>query len=315
MKIYAPDYYREFKCIAGKCNHSCCIGWEIDIDNETNQYYKTVTGDMGKRLKTSICEDEMPHFILTENERCPFLNCNNLCDIIMELGEDRLCQICSDHPRFRNFFDGRIETGLGLCCEAAAEIIIKREKLPEIVVIEDDGKEDITSDIEDVFFNIRSKIFNIINKETFADGIDKLCDEFGISFPQKTVGEWAQVYCDLERLDEGWTKMLKALKTISNEEKFIADKWDREFKQLLVYFVYRHLSDGLYEGNINERLAFSILSVHMIRNLCVLKYREGNSITIDYIVEVSRMYSSEIEYCENNIKKLLDILGNKNSRN
>ena len=32
MRIIAPDYYREFHCIADKCRHSCCIGWEIDID-------------------------------------------------------------------------------------------------------------------------------------------------------------------------------------------------------------------------------------------------------------------------------------------
>ena len=35
MKIFAPDYYRDFKCSAGNCKHSCCIGWEIDIDEDT----------------------------------------------------------------------------------------------------------------------------------------------------------------------------------------------------------------------------------------------------------------------------------------
>ena len=32
MKIIAPNYYPAFRCIADKCRHSCCIGWEIDID-------------------------------------------------------------------------------------------------------------------------------------------------------------------------------------------------------------------------------------------------------------------------------------------
>ena len=31
MKLYAPKYYNEFKCIADKCTHSCCVGWEIDM--------------------------------------------------------------------------------------------------------------------------------------------------------------------------------------------------------------------------------------------------------------------------------------------
>ena len=34
MDIFAPSYYKKFKCIADKCHHNCCIGWEIDIDDE-----------------------------------------------------------------------------------------------------------------------------------------------------------------------------------------------------------------------------------------------------------------------------------------
>ena len=33
--VYAePDFYGKFKCTAEKCRHSCCIGWEIDIDDD-----------------------------------------------------------------------------------------------------------------------------------------------------------------------------------------------------------------------------------------------------------------------------------------
>ena len=38
MKLIAPDYYNKFSCIADKCRHSCCVGWEIDIDENTNEY-------------------------------------------------------------------------------------------------------------------------------------------------------------------------------------------------------------------------------------------------------------------------------------
>ena len=37
MKLYAPEYYKQFQCIADKCTHSCCIGWEIDIDEITDE--------------------------------------------------------------------------------------------------------------------------------------------------------------------------------------------------------------------------------------------------------------------------------------
>lgn len=32
MKYKVPSYYKDFKCIAGSCKHTCCEGWEIDVD-------------------------------------------------------------------------------------------------------------------------------------------------------------------------------------------------------------------------------------------------------------------------------------------
>ena len=64
MNIFAPNYYNNFKCIADKCNHNCCIGWEIDIDNKTAEYYRSISGEFGKRLEASVsCSDDCTHFI------------------------------------------------------------------------------------------------------------------------------------------------------------------------------------------------------------------------------------------------------------
>ena len=62
MKLYAPDYYNNFHCIAEKCQHNCCVGWEIDIDKDTFDYYKTVDGDFGKRIASNISALPEPHF-------------------------------------------------------------------------------------------------------------------------------------------------------------------------------------------------------------------------------------------------------------
>ena len=39
MKYIAPAYYRDFKCIASACRHSCCVGWEIDVDAQRDEIY------------------------------------------------------------------------------------------------------------------------------------------------------------------------------------------------------------------------------------------------------------------------------------
>ena len=125
--VYVPNYYASFKCIADACRHSCCVGWEIDVDADALARFDTVGGSMGERLRRSIDrEADPPCFILTHDERCPFLHENGLCDLITELGEDSLCHICADHPRFRNILPDRVELGLGLCCEAAAKLILEQ---------------------------------------------------------------------------------------------------------------------------------------------------------------------------------------------
>lgn len=42
MILRVPDYFDEFECIAGRCRHSCCAGWEVEIDEKTFDYYKAV---------------------------------------------------------------------------------------------------------------------------------------------------------------------------------------------------------------------------------------------------------------------------------
>ena len=62
MKLFAPKYYKDFVCIADKCKNSCCIGWEIDIDDDTMKKYRNLTHSYAKTIKDSIDVDGTPHF-------------------------------------------------------------------------------------------------------------------------------------------------------------------------------------------------------------------------------------------------------------
>lgn len=35
MKTVVPSYYKDFRCIAGDCRHTCCVGWEIGVDEDS----------------------------------------------------------------------------------------------------------------------------------------------------------------------------------------------------------------------------------------------------------------------------------------
>ena len=167
MKIFTPNYYNDFKCIADKCRHNCCIGWEIDIDDETLEIYKNTKGKFSKKLNDGInFNDECSCFKLDGKGRCAFLNKDNLCEIILNLGEDSLCQICADHPRFRNFYENATEIGLGLCCEEAGRIILGQDIPFSLVLHSDDDYENGTDDTDSEFYNFRENLFKMLNDNT-----------------------------------------------------------------------------------------------------------------------------------------------------
>ena len=124
MRLTVPDYYDWFRCIASRCTDNCCIGWEIGIDPAALADYQSQPGAFGDRLRAAIQPGDPPFFALTKSGRCPFLNEENLCDIYRQLGENHLCAICDQHPRFHNWFGAEKESGLGLSCEEAARLIL-----------------------------------------------------------------------------------------------------------------------------------------------------------------------------------------------
>jgi len=155
-----PDYYKEFKCSSSRCKHNCCIGWEIDIDEQTLSKYSLLDGKLASKLKDCIDKNSGDaHFILDDDDRCPFLCEDGLCELIKEAGDDLLCDICNEHPRYHNYYSDRVESGIGLCCEEAARIIVCHSGKISLV---DNGASESCNGIERLFFERRQNIFDII---------------------------------------------------------------------------------------------------------------------------------------------------------
>lgn len=182
--IRRPAYYKAFRCIGSDCTENCCIGWEIDVDEDSLAYYETVPGDFGERLRASIAPadeqtGEATHFRLDAEERCPLLNDCNLCEVLLHLGEDKMAQICTDHPRYYEWFSDGREDGLGLCCEAAAELILAQTGAPAFDVTEADGVSETgteaETELENVLFSMRDALFRLACEDApFDDKADRL---------------------------------------------------------------------------------------------------------------------------------------------
>ena len=120
-----PVYYKCFKCKGGDCTDTCCQKWEIDIDEKTAERYKKEKSPIGEKIRSAIGENDDGRYIkLNSKGLCPLLAENGLCSIILEKGEDFLCDICRMHPRYFGWYSRWKEAGVGLCCEAAAELIL-----------------------------------------------------------------------------------------------------------------------------------------------------------------------------------------------
>ena len=309
MCLYAPNYYKKFKCIADKCKNSCCIGWEIDVDRDSFNYYKTVNSDFGKNIISKIEIFPTPHFKLDKNGHCPFLMNSGLCEIITNLGEEGLCQICYDHPRFRNYFESRTEIGLGLCCESAAKLILEDRNSFSVFPLDKTNPLPVTENDLKVI-KIRDEIISILNESDVKlnTKLETVLYKFGDgNILYTSTRFWYNVYSNLERLDESWDKYLKYLKNspkILNDNSY-SNKIENAFKNLAVYFIYRHIPDFMFEKTVECGVNFCILSVLIIKSIYDISQKNAEHNNFNNLCEIARMYSSEIEYSEENIQKII----------
>lgn len=159
MRTVAPDYYTAFHCIADRCRHTCCEGWEVDIDDESAARFLA-----DPLTAPHVDMRDTPHFRLLEGERCPFLRGDGLCRLIIERGEDVLCQTCRDHPRFRSYWTGLTEIGVGLVCEEAARLILGRTEPMRLVEISSDGNDEPMPEDEQWLYDVRTRMLDSITE-------------------------------------------------------------------------------------------------------------------------------------------------------
>lgn len=147
--------YDYFKCIADKCPKSCCIGWQIMIDEDSIERYKCADGDFGARLNGSI--DFSESCFKQNNTRCAMLKDNGLCDLHSTLGEDMLCYTCKMFPRHVEEFQDIREYSLSLSCPEVTRMILDSDYEFAFTESEDDMLDE-PAEFEDFDFLLFDKL-------------------------------------------------------------------------------------------------------------------------------------------------------------
>ena len=208
MKYHKPAFFDQFKCIGSACTDTCCAGWEIEVDETTAEGYLTEKGAFGDRLRREIGSEPGEYFFKLKNNRCPFLNKENLCDIFINLGEDRLCDICREHPRFYNWFGDYTEVGLGLCCEEAERLLFSDSK--PLTFIEEETQDEKHKLSEKKWQEIKENVCLTID-ETIDDDCDE--DEY-INVSDLFDEESDEPFDDIEDESEECEQMLEERESI-----------------------------------------------------------------------------------------------------
>ena len=302
MKNFVLNYYSQFKCIAEKCVHTCCAGWDICIDSKTISAYKNEKSGFGETLRKGV-DFKKGRFKTDKSGRCAFLNDLGLCDIITNLGEQSLCQVCSDHPRFRSFWDDRVETGFGFCCEYATQIILSFKDTIHPLLTNDDNTEQKPSFVQERIWAFREKALSYIQDRStpINKRINTLLEICGIKDCSKLQKPLFRTFLSFERLDKGWAFRLKnAKKTgFSLITDDCATLWCEQF---LANSIYRHLTDAEDIVSAQARTGACVFSWWVINN--IYKQEVGCNNDFNTICDIVRAYSAEVEYSQKNLTKL-----------
>ncbi|MEE1320136.1 MAG: flagellin lysine-N-methylase [Acutalibacteraceae bacterium] len=315
MIFRVPSYYNRFKCTADKCTDNCCIGWEIEIDEATKEYYESVGGDFGERLKENISADNT--FIL-KNERCPFLNKNNLCDIIISCGENHLCQICRDHPRYFEWYGNIKEGGIGLSCEEGARLILSDCENCFCEGEIDEENEEVDGELFSLLYSAREEIFSVLGSDTpLADKLSYILDfaeklQFTIDNPhlteinitkQSAKGDLSGIisfYSDFEPIDDLWVKELSEIKKTKAVKVTLTPKAEKYMLNICRYFIWRYFMKGVFSEEILSKVKLAVVSAVFIFLMC------GGSEDIAVWTEKSKLYSKQMEYSDENRELFYD---------
>ncbi|ELC8455278.1 flagellin lysine-N-methylase [Clostridium perfringens] len=135
----------------------------------------------------------------------------------------------------------------------------------------------------------------------------------------KNLCEYLKIYKSIKHINSNDPLGLgKALKYFEGNKEFYLRKHKEfneyykenlyKFKNILVYFIFRYFMKAIFDYDVSAKIKLGIISTLMIKELAVVRFIENNNeFTEEDMVEVSRIYSKDIEHSDENIENLQEI--------
>ena len=270
MIVVSPKYYKNFKCIAGDCPDSCCQGWEVDADEESLEYYKTLPDslEIKQRIDSVLDKDEFDNIIfrLAPKKRCPFLNDENLCDMHIAIGGEHTPVTCRNFPRFIYDFGSTREIGISFSCPVAADLIYHSE---ESLSFDTETNADLPTlnDIDAELFiklkQARTKAFSIIQNSQkpldirlceILNYANKLQEEIGGYNDGGNDVSFEAIFNNPELINPEWQEKVRNIK-----QKKIENTLANE--NIASYFIYKYFLLAVYDNDVLSKAKMAVIGV------------------------------------------------------
>lgn len=369
MKVRVPHYYDEFKCTGSRCPDTCCVGWMIEIDDDSYERFMNMEGEFGERIRANIIQRPDGRFFgMNEDGRCIFLNENNLCDMVIKLGESSLCSLCDNYPRVGEEYGSLREMGLSLSCPEVSRMVLSMKepvRFGEWFLDEEPQGRDYAGDMlfrsllasRDVIFGIlqdreltiseraslymmfAARLQNILDSEKTEKEMTGLVEKLNEKFLEDGYTDKAKNSVKMASYASARRFMMNVYSMIDNME-IINDRWQaihntaswfldgtntKEYEELnkefdgfnseyayiyehmMVYYVYRYFLKMISDGDIYSKAVMCVVSVAAIHEAYLSLWIKNNkSLTMQDRINVSYLYSKEIEHCEENMEAMAD---------
>jgi len=292
MILTKPNYYDNFRCIAGACPDSCCKEWDVWVDEKTAAYYRGLPGPLGDRLRQVLVEEEGGTVMQIVEGRCPMWRSDSLCRIHAELGREALCDVCANFPRISHDYGDFIEYQLELSCPEAARLILNAPVEPPVRQETEGGEAPCYDSAEMArMASLRETLLGILadlsrtEAQAFLDCLETV---FGPFQPEASgdLQTITEVFLELEMLTESWPRRLRD----ANIRPL-----DPKVRPMAAYLLRRYWFQeiGLGLPDAEGKLGFIIAS-------CLLVNALGGD-----FVETAQLFSKEIENSDCNPETLI----------
>ena len=250
--MYKTSYYDDFKCIGSECPNSCCVGWEIDLDINTFQKYRDLhDSNINKCISVNQkpTYDKFAKIKNVKDQRCSFLDKNNLCSIQKKYSEKLLSPTCSNFPRRKVDFGSKQLSSCLLSCPEISRIFFADNEQFKII---DDEKKLVDTNLKIIPDEFRNNLYAVSGERVF-NFLYKLYNSSDISLEKclmitnQIINEFSNKKIEPHELNEVF-KYIKSFFLNHKIEKKIDTEMQLNFlKKFFRFFLNKKINNKLSE--------------------------------------------------------------------